>query len=93
MKNQMRLVSRYLFVACAVVTLLLRGGVAFAQSSLTVADPWLRQPMAAAQQTRETGASRYKPLIRVRLVIFQNGFVWSWPWASTSALLSKMNAA
>lgn len=51
MKNQMRLVSRYLFVACAVVTLLLRGGVAFAQSSLTVADPWLRQPMAAAQQT------------------------------------------
>lgn len=51
MKNQMRLVSRYLFVACAVLMLLLRGGGAFAQSSLTVSDPWLRQPMAAAQQT------------------------------------------
>lgn len=51
MKNQKLSVSRSLFLACAVVALLLRGGAAFAQSSLTVADPWMRQAMAAAQQT------------------------------------------
>lgn len=51
MKNERLSVSRSLFVACAVVALLLRAGAAFAQASLTVSDPWMRQPMAAAQQT------------------------------------------
>lgn len=51
MTTQTRFLSRFLFVASALVMLLFRGGIASAQSSLTVTDPWMRQPMAAAQQT------------------------------------------